>query len=175
MVLTSDNCLTGSDRVAEASLEIDADIFVNVQGDEPLIDPKTIKKVIQGKQNHPNHVVNCMSRLHKEEDSNNNKIPKVICDLEDNLIYVSRNPIPGSKNNSTYNYLKQLGIYAFSKNQLNEFYSTSKTPLESMEDVEIIRCIEKGIKVKMIEIDEVSYAVDYPEDIEVIEKSIDNG
>lgn len=170
VIITSDSCLTGTDRVAEASYEINADIFVNVQGDEPMIDSGDIKNAIKLKQDNPNHVINCMSKLHKDEDASDIKIPKVICDLNNNLIYSSRNPLPGSKKYKVNNIMKQVCIYAFSKKQLQEFYDTKKTPLENYEDIEIVRCIEKGIKVKMLEVDKVSYAVDYPEDIKVIEK-----
>jgi 3-deoxy-manno-octulosonate cytidylyltransferase (CMP-KDO synthetase) len=170
VIITSDSCLTGTDRVAEASYEINADIFVNVQGDEPMIDPDDIKNAIKLKQDNPGYVINCMSKLHKDEDASDKKIPKIICDLNNNLIYSSRNPLPGSKNSQVDNVMKQVCIYAFSKKQLQQFYDTKKTPLEKYEDIEIVRCIEKGIKVKMLEVDKISYAVDYPEDIKVIEK-----
>jgi len=169
VVITSDLCLTGTDRVAEASYEINADIFVNVQGDEPMIDPDDIKKAIKLKQDNSDYVINCMSKLHKDEDPFDKKIPKIIYDLQNNLIYSSRNPLPGSKDSKVNNVMKQVCIYAFSKNQLHQFYDDKKTPLENYEDIEIIRCIEKGIKVKMMEVNKVSYAVDYPEDIKVIE------
>ena len=169
VIITSDSCLTGTDRVAEASYEINADIFINVQGDEPMIDPNDIKKVINLKQDNPDHVINCMSKLHKDEDASDKKIPKIICDLDKNLIYSSRNSLPGSKESQVNNIMKQVCIYAFSKKQLHQFHDNIKTPLESHEDIEIVRCIEKGMKVKMMTVDKVSYAVDYPEDIKVIE------
>ena len=172
VVITSDLCLTGTDRVAEASYEIDADIFINVQGDEPMIDPNDIKKAIKLKQDNPDYVINCMSKLHKDENPEDKKIPKIICDLQDNLIYSSRNVLPGSKESHTSNIFKQVCIYAFSKNQLHQFYDTKKTPLENQEDIEIVRCLEKGIPVKMLKVNKVSYAVDYPEDIITIENML---
>ena len=172
VIITSDSCLTGTDRVAEASYEINADIFINVQGDEPMVDPDDIIKVIKLKQDNPNYIINCMSKLHKDEDALDKKIPKVICDLNNNLIYSSRNPIPGSKNSQVNNIMKQVCIYAFSKKQLHQFYDTKKTPLEDYEDIEIIRCIEKGMKVKMVEVNKISYAVDYPEDIKIVENEL---
>lgn len=172
VVITSDNCLTGTDRVAEAAKEIEADIIVNLQGDEPMVDPKDIIKVIEAKKNNPKHVINCMSVLHKDENPNNKKIPKIICDLNNNLLYSSRNPIPGRKDGDGKNIMKQVCIYAFNKSHLEDYYSENKTPLESQEDIEIVRFLEKGVSVKMIEIDKVSYAVDYPEDIKIIEKII---
>ena len=172
VVLTSDNCLTGTDRVAEASKEINADIFVNLQGDEPMVNPKDILRVIEEKKSNPNHVINCMSTLHKNEDQDNKKIPKVVCDLNNNLLYSSRNPIPGRKERKGENIMKQVCIYAFNKFHLEEYFSNIKTPLEYQEDIEILRFLEKGISVKMVKVDKVSYAVDYPEDINVIEKMI---
>ena len=172
VVLTSDSCLTGTDRVAEASREINVDIFINVQGDEPMIDPEDIKKVIHLKKNNPSHVINCMSQLHSDENSNDKKIPKVVCDLQDNLLYSSRNSIPTRKSEDSKRIMKQVCIYAFSKEQLDKFYNSSKTPLEFEEDIEIIRCLEKGIPVKMLKVNKVSYAVDYPEDVKIIEKML---
>ena len=172
IVITSDNCLTGTDRVAEASKEIDADIFINVQGDEPMVDPNDIIRVIETKKNNPKSVINCMSKLHKDEVATDKKIPKVIFDLNDNLIYSSRNPIPGKKEGDSTIAYKQVAIYAFSMAQLNNFSQDKKTPLENEEDIEINRFIEKGIPVKMLRVTKVSYAVDYLEDIKIVEREL---
>jgi len=172
VILTSDNCLTGTDRVAEASQEINADIFINVQGDEPMIDPQDIIKVIEAKQSNPTHVINCMSNLHHNESVSDKKIPKVVCDINNNLLYSSRSAIPGTKEGNSKDIMKQVCIYGFSRDQLNKFKTNIKTPLESQEDIEILRFIEKGIPVKMVKVDKVSYAVDYPEDIKIIENEL---
>jgi 3-deoxy-manno-octulosonate cytidylyltransferase (CMP-KDO synthetase) len=171
VILTSDSCLTGTDRVAEASLEIDADIIINIQGDEPLLEPSDIHKVIEAKLQYPNHIVNCMSYLNQHENVEDKKIPKVITNLNDELIYISRNPIPGTKTGNGDNPKKQVCIYAFNREHLKQFSSFGKkTPLEFEEDIEILRFIEMGYKVKMVVLDNESYAVDYPEDINIIEK-----
>lgn len=169
VILTSDSCLTGTDRVAEAAMEIDADIIINIQGDEPLLNPDDIKKVIEYKSHYPDHVINCMANLTKYEDVKNKKIPKVITNLEDELIYMSRNPIPGTKTGNGSNPKKQVCIYAFNREHLQSFSSNKKTPLEAQEDIEIIRFLEMGQKVKMVMLDNVSHAVDYPEDIKIVE------
>lgn len=171
VILTSDSCLTGTDRVAEAALEIDADIIINIQGDEPLLDPSDIETVINTKLKYPNHIVNCMSYLNKHENVEDKKIPKVITNLNDEMIYISRNPIPGTKFGNGDNPKKQVCIYAFNREHLKEFSKIGKkTPLEYQEDIEILRFIEMGYKVKMVMLDSESYAVDYPQDIDIVEK-----
>ena len=173
VILTSDSCPTGTDRVAEAALEIDADIIINIQGDEPMLDPKDIKKVIDYKLKYPNHVINCMSYLGKGEEVENKKIPKVITSLNDELLYSSRNPIPGTKTGNGINPKKQVCIYGFNREHLKAFSNqTKKTPLEYDEDIEIIRFLEMGYKVKMVHLNNQSYAVDYPEDIKIIENKL---
>ena len=176
VILTSDNCLTGTDRVAEASFEIDADIFVNVQGDEPIIDPEDIIKAIDCKKRNPTAVINCMSKLHSDEDCDDKKIPKIVCDKSNYLLYASRNALPGNKSGTSKNVMKQVCIYAFGRSELENFYNQKdKSPLEYQEDIEILRFVENGIKVKMLEVSHVSYAVDYEEDIATIERLIENG
>lgn len=170
VILTSDSCLTGTDRVAEATLEIDADIIINIQGDEPMLDPQDIKRVIQAKLDNPAHVINCQAYLSANEDVENKKIPKVITNLQDELIYSSRNPIPGTKTGNGKYPKKQVCIYAFDRDQLSAFTSqVQKTPLENEEDIEILRFIEMGYKVKMVEVKGNTVAVDYPEDILEVE------
>jgi len=170
VILTSDSCQTGTDRVAEAAMEIDADIIINIQGDEPMLDPSDIQKVIDYKILYPNHIVNCMAYLNKHEDVEDKKIPKVITSLDDELIYISRNPIPGTKSGNGSNPKKQVCIYGFNREHLSEFAKMGKkTPLEFEEDIEIIRFLEMGHKVKMVMLDSDSHAVDYPEDIEIVE------
>jgi len=173
VILTSDNCLTGTDRIAEASLEIDADIIVNVQGDEPMINPNDILKAIEAKKQNPNCVINCMAPLNADENYNDIKIPKVVCNKNNILLYASRNALPGSKSGKSENVMKQVCIYAFNKTDLINFASNKKTPLEYQEDIEILRFIENGIPVKMLKVDHTSYAVDYPEDISIIERKLD--
>lgn len=170
VVLTSDSCLTGTDRVAEAALEIDADIIINIQGDEPMLNPDDIKKVIECKLANPDHIVNCMAYLNSREDVEDKKIPKVITNLQDELIYMSRNAIPGTKTGNGSNPKKQVCIYAFNREHLQAFTSvSSKTPLEAQEDIEIVRFLELGYKVKMLTVDSNTHAVDYPEDIAIVE------
>ena len=173
VILTSDNCKTGTDRVAEAAMEIDADFIINVQGDEPLLSPLDINKVIQAKIDYPEHIINCMAYLNKHENVDDPKIPKVIANLKQELIWCSRSPLPGTKQGKSDNPLKQVCIYGFNREHLKDFSSYGKkTPLEFQEDIEIDRFIEMGNKVKMVMVDNVSHAVDYPDDIAIVEDLI---
>ena len=174
VIYTSEKCFTGTDRVAEASNKIDADIYINVQGDEALLDPNDILKCIELKMKNKNSVVTCKALLNHSEDPFNKNTCKIATDLNDNLLYVSRNPIPASKTGVLGNMYKQICIYAFSKNHLNEYYNygikNGKTPAESYEDIEIIRFLELGINVKVIEVEGGTMAVDWPEDVKEVEE-----
>ena len=96
-VMTSKNCLTGTDRLAEVAKKIVADIYVNVQGDEPLVNPKDIKKIINLKKKYPNEVINAYTKIEKDENPKSINKPKVIFTEDKRLIYISRKTLPGFK------------------------------------------------------------------------------
>lgn len=173
VILTSDDCKTGTDRVAEASIEIDADIIINIQGDEPMLNYNDILRVIEYKKNNPSFIINCMSDLNSDEDIYDKKIPKVVVDENDNLLYISRSAIPGNKSEKIKKGKKQICIYAFDKKSLKDFYfRKNKTSLEFEEDIEILRFLEMGHKVKMVKVNGDTYAVDYPSDIKIVESKL---
>jgi len=172
-IMTSQNCLTGTDRVYEASKEIDADIYINVQGDEPLIDPNDIKELMLKSTENPDAIFNAMSEIKTEEDFRSTSVPKVVCDLDNNLLFMSRSPIPINKSNNFVKAYKQVCIYAFPKKSLELFATISeKTPIENIEDIEILRFLEMGIPIKMVKVSHSSIAVDYPDDIEKVENAL---
>ena len=173
VIMTSDSALTGTDRVAEASEEIDSDIIINVQGDEPLLNPNHIKRVIEEKIKYPNYVIGCMSRIESYEKVTDLKMPKIIVNLQNELMYCSRGAIPSSKHGPGENAKKQVCITACNKDELKKFYERSKigkTPLEWVEDIEINRFLELGMTVKMVEVEGSTYAVDFLEDVEIVER-----
>jgi len=165
-IMTTD-CPSGTDRVAQASRLMEADIILNVQGDEPLLNPNDIERVIEHKKKHMDSVVNCMSKIDSEEANNVNTI-KVVTNYENDLIYMSRSPIPATKVGLSDNTYKQVCIYAFTKEQLEKFYKMKKTLLELDEDIDILRFLEMGINVKMIETFGTTQAVDIPEDVDKV-------
>mgnify|MGYP001063210087 CR=1 FL=1 len=173
-VMTSSKHLTGTDRLAEVSRKIDADIYVNVQGDEPLVNHLDIKKIAKLKLESPETIINAMTYISDDEEPNSVHIPKVIVNLNNELLYLSRLSIPGSKmGNNDFKYLKQVCIYAFSKQELEVFFRHPlKTPLEQQEDIEILRFLELGYTIKMVHLDTSSLAVDVPEDIKKVENAL---
>lgn len=173
-VMTSEDCLTGTDRVYDFSKKIEADIFINVQGDEPLINYKDILKIAEVKKKNYNYVVNGMCDLSEGEDPNNINIPKVLVNKDNNLIYMSRLPIPGVKSldkSGLPKFKKQVCIYAFSLNDLKAFGSmTEKANYENYEDIEILRFFDLNIPIKIVETSGSSLAIDVIEDVSKVEE-----
>lgn len=172
VVRTSSDVLTGTDRLAQAAEKIDADIYINVQGDEPLVDPKDILKVRDKKLNNMENVINGFSYVSTKEDPHSVNIPKVIANEKNELIYMSRIALPGykDKKEAPKRYKKQVCIYAFTKQELQDFYNFGrKSNLEQCEDIEILRFLELGKTIKLVETQPGSLAVDVPEDVKKVE------
>lgn len=172
IVMTSKKCLTGTDRVAEASKKIKSNIYINVQGDEPLIKTTDIKKILSAKKKNPNHVICGYSEISRREKPESVNIPKVILNKKFELVYISRALIPSSKKKlRNFKFLKQVCIYAFNKKELNKFYKMRKKAyLENIEDIEILRFFDLGIKIKMVKLSNNTIAVDERKDIRKVEK-----
>lgn len=175
VVMTPPDCLTGTDRVAEANKILKFDYVVNVQGDEPLIDSKKFKEFINFFKSNKASCINCYSMLTEAEDPNSINVPKVVFSESKKLLYISRSPIPISKSGKSNQAFKQVCIYGFNKEALSEFgLKQKKTPLENIEDIEILRLLEKGYSVQMYEFNSVSHAVDIPDDIGIVENLLRN-
>ena len=175
VVMTSNKCPTGTDRIAEAATKIEADIYINVQGDEPLLNPADIVTIIETKKMHPNEVINGYSKIGDNEDPKNVNIPKVIFNENQQMVYMSRNLLPGTKTKEFVppNYYKQVCIYAFSKKELNDYAEFGrKGTLELYEDIEILRFLDIGLNIRVVETKSASLAVDVPEDVIRVEEEI---
>jgi len=174
-VITLDSHPTGTDRLSEVAKSIEADIYINIQGDEPTVSSSVIKVIAEQKLNNQEYVINAMAKLADIEDPNNINIPKVIATEGGDMIYMSRQAIPGFKaiENKPKDYYKQVSIYAFNREQLLAFGEFNrKSVIEKSEDIEILRFLELGIRIKMVEVEGNSYAVDVEEDIAVVEKRL---
>jgi 3-deoxy-manno-octulosonate cytidylyltransferase (CMP-KDO synthetase) len=174
-VMTSATALTGTDRLAEAASQIEADIFINVQGDEPLVNPADILNIGDAKAANMEKVINGYSWVSGQENPNNVNIPKVITNERNELVYMSRVALPGYKNpeNAPERYKKQVCIYAFTGEELGAFQLFGrKSELEYCEDIEILRFLELGKRILMVETQPGSLAVDVPEDVAGVEAAL---
>lgn len=168
----------GSDRIAEAVENMDVDIVMNVQGDEPFIDMVSLEKLIQVFESDLSSEIDLASlkvELTDEEEIQNPNNVKVITDLQDFAMYFSRSQIPFQRNAEVETkYFKHIGVYAFRKSALLDFYYTPKTPLESSEKIEGIRYLEVGKRIKMVETKSAVIGIDTPEDLKKAIKVLDN-
>ncbi|MFY7669596.1 3-deoxy-manno-octulosonate cytidylyltransferase [Tenacibaculum sp. MEBiC06402] len=168
----------GSDRIAEAVEDMNVDVVVNVQGDEPFIDKVSLEKLINVFHEDVNKEIDLASlkvKMNEKEEIENPNNVKVITDINNFAIYFSRSVIPYHRDkdiNATY--FKHKGVYAFRKEALMDYYTTPMTPLEATEKIEAIRYLEVGKKIKMIETSVESIGIDTPADLEKALKIIRN-
>jgi 3-deoxy-manno-octulosonate cytidylyltransferase (CMP-KDO synthetase) len=159
----------GSDRIAEAVMDMDVDIIVNVQGDEPFTDRESLAGVLEVFKNDVDKEIDLASLMVKitdEEEINNPNTVKVIVDNRNFALYFSRSPIPYPRaKNETTVYYKHKGIYAFRKRALMDFQRLPMLPLEATEKIEAIRYLEYGKKIKMVETTVSGIEIDTPEDL----------
>lgn len=174
--MTSDNCLTGTDRLVEISKKYDYDLYVNVQGDEPIIDPKAIGQIVglYHKFSNEYHVFNLYKVIFDEIQIKRNTIVKVVVNENNEAMYFSRLPIPYTNSNSPPDFKQHIPIYGFTKHALNSFSSVGKTLNEKYEDVELLRFLDLGMKIKMQETFADSISVDVPSDVKKVEYFLKN-
>jgi len=173
-VMTPDSCPTGTDRLAAAAETLSADLYVNVQGDEPLVEPDDIQRVISAAQDYPDTVLNAYCQIGEEADYFSLTVPKVVCRPDGRLLYMSRGPIPGNKEGIYSRGWKQVCIYAFPPAALRDYASQpTKTVLEAEEDIEVLRFLELGYEVQMIPVSKSSIAVDVPDDVARVERALE--
>ncbi|MCX7177005.1 MAG: 3-deoxy-manno-octulosonate cytidylyltransferase [Proteobacteria bacterium] len=173
VVMTPRNCLSGTDRVACVAREIPADVYVNVQGDEPVAEPADIRAIIEAALLHPGEIINGWCPIESEELFRSPTIPKVVLRDDGRLLYMSRSPIPTDKSLGFVTARRQVCVYAFPREALFRFAAMQvKTELEQIEDIEILRFLEMGYEVRMIPLSSRSVAVDIPADIARAEAAI---
>ena len=160
----------GSDRIAEAVRDMDVDIIVNVQGDEPFTERESLSSVLQVfSDDHYKEIdlASLMTRITNWEEINNPNTVKVIVDTRNFALYFSRSPIPYPREEAMQpSYYKHKGIYAFRKSALMDFTRLPMQPLEAAEKIEAIRYLEYGKKIKMVETSATGIEIDTPEDLE---------
>lgn len=173
VIMTSSAHRTGTDRIGEVAEKIKADLYVNIQGDEPMIEPETIKAAIKPfYTNNDLELTNLMTEIKDPLDVLNCTVPKVITNKEGIGIYLTRAAAPYPKGSQKGHYYKQVCVYGFTPNAL-KFYCDygkqyGKAKIEEIEDIEILRFIENGYKVQYIEVDSNTVAVDTQKDLDKV-------
>lgn len=158
---------SGSDRIAEAAKEMNADIIVNVQGDTPFIKREPLEKLLQQFNDPSVQVASLMQVLTKQEEINDPNFVKVVVDKNMNSLFFSRSVIPYPRDQDVpVVYYEHIGVYGFRKQALIDFTHWSITPLEATEKIECLRYLENGIPLRMVIVDYMGIEIDTPEDLE---------
>ena len=172
-VLTRADHRTGTDRVAEVAAHIPADIYINVQGDEPLISPDTIDVVVSAMLEDPEiQLATPCIALNDANDVLDPNIVKVVLDFDGNALYFSRAPIPwvrDAKSGVAVSHWKHLGLYAFRHDALVEYPTLPPGQLEPIEQLEQLRWLENGFRIRVVETVHEAISVDVPADVERVE------
>ncbi|MGA2430201.1 MAG: 3-deoxy-manno-octulosonate cytidylyltransferase [Candidatus Acidiferrum sp.] len=165
---------TGTERVAEVAAHVEGDIFVNVQGDEPLLDPAAVDTAVAALLEDPQAAVATVATPIKiPGDIMDPNVVKVVLDFDDNALYFSRAPIPWVRDTGStiqVRHLKHLGLYAFQREALLEYPTLPQGELERIEQLEQLRWIENGTKIRVAEVEHDAVSVDVPEDVARVEK-----
>jgi 3-deoxy-manno-octulosonate cytidylyltransferase (CMP-KDO synthetase) len=170
VVMTSSEHRSGTDRVAEAARDIEADVIVNVQGDEPLIQPEALSALISPFRDNPDIPMTTLGTTTDDrEEVESPNTCKIVLDNEANGLYFSRAPIPYYMKGKG-GYLRHIGLYAFRRDFLFTFAGLPPGPFEKVESLEMLRAIEHGFKIRVIVGGFNSIGVDTPEDVEKIEE-----
>ena len=178
-VMTRSDHESGTDRIAEAVQDMDVDIVVNVQGDEPLVDPSTIDQAVQALIDHPEaSIATAKHSIQQWEDIHDPNVVKVVTDAENRALYFSRSPIPYIRGKSTdeigeCTYWQHVGLYVYRKEFLVRFPQLDVTPLEDLEKLEQLRALENGYAIVVVETQHKSIGVDTPEDLERVREMVE--
>jgi 3-deoxy-manno-octulosonate cytidylyltransferase (CMP-KDO synthetase) len=170
---------TGTERVAEVAAHESGDVFVNVQGDEPLLDPAAVDTAVDALLEEPQAAIATVATPIKTPgDIMDPNVCKVVLDFDENALYFSRAPIPWVRDNAgkvQARHLKHLGLYVFRRDALLEYPTLPQGELERIEQLEQLRWLENGWKIRVAEVEHDAVSVDVPEDVARVEKLLTPG
>lgn len=172
--MTRSDHRTGTERIAEVAVQEQGDIFVDVQGDEPLIDPVTIDAAVGALlEEPPAQIATVATLIRHANDIMDPNVVKAVLDFDDNALYFSRAPVPWIRDTQQkvhVKYWKHLGLYVFQREALLEFPTLPQGELERIEQLEQLRWLENGWRMRVAEVPHDSVSVDVPEDVTRVEK-----
>ena len=180
VIITKSTHQSGTDRIGEAVSAIDCDIVINVQGDEPFIEPSLIEALVNSFSNSDISMSSAMSKINNIKDLQNTNVVKVVTDLHNNALFFSRSLIPFPRDVKEISIAKEvlekgqfyrhIGIYGYRKDFLLKFVNMEQSYLEKVEKLEQLRALENGFKIKMIEANSSLIGIDTREDYEEVLK-----
>jgi 3-deoxy-manno-octulosonate cytidylyltransferase (CMP-KDO synthetase) len=178
VLMTSSHHLSGTDRVAEAAREINADIIINVQGDEPLLNPDSINQAVAPLLADDTVVMGTLAHhLTDIDDANNSNVVKVVTDKQGFALYFSRLPIPFNReqngDRTPSGVLRHIGLYVYQAGFLQKFAKLAPTQLEQLENLEQLRALEHGYKIRVVSISQEVIGVDTPEDVVKVQEILE--
>jgi len=158
---------SGTDRIAEVALHLDADIFINIQGDEPFVQKQPLEQLLALFQNPSTQVGSLVQELKRSEDIQDPNFVKVALSLSHNALLFSRNPIPYIRDTQApVNYYEHIGVYGFKKEALAQFTQWEMSPLEKVEKIECLRFLENDMRIAMAITNYMGIEIDTPQDID---------
>jgi 3-deoxy-manno-octulosonate cytidylyltransferase (CMP-KDO synthetase) len=176
VIITKSTHQSGTDRIGEAVSAIDCDIVINVQGDEPFIEPSLIEALVNSFSNSEISMSSAMSKINNVKDLQNSNVVKVVVDHHNNALFFSRSLLPFPRDVKEisiakealekYQFFRHIGIYGYRKDFLLKFVNLEQSYLEKVEKLEQLRALENGFKIKMIEAESSLIGIDTQEDYE---------
>lgn len=173
-IMTSVDNKTPTDRIYEVSTKIDADYYISINGDEPLISPTVVEKVIPKNKKEKPYVANLMTPIDNPVEAVDPTNLKIVTNDKGEGVYISRAAIPYPKGSMDFEYMKHVGVYAFDKEALKFYHDTKRGSLETVEDIDLLRYIENHVNIDFIKVKSNSLSVDTPKDLEEIRRIIAN-
>lgn len=175
-ILTSPDHLSGTDRLAEVARGLEAGTYVNIQGDEPLVDPRDIDALVEKLRQDPSvDMATLRSPIRKREDLENPNVVKVVCDQAGDALYFSRSPIPHRMGGDLTGTYRHLGLYAYRRAFLLEITAAAPGALERLERLEQLRVLETGRGIRVLDAVGPSIGVDTPADLERVRRLLEHG
>lgn len=175
VVMTNSDIKTSTERLYEVAKKVESDLYICVNGDEPLVDYKIVEKIIPSSyEKNGIFVSNLMTKIKTSPAVVDFTNIKVVTDKRDMALFFSRSPIPYPKSSLDYDYYKHIGILIYNYKALEFFATTKRGKLEDIEDVNEIRFLENGIPIKMVKVDAETLSVDTPKDLEEVKKVMKN-
>lgn len=170
--MTSTSHKTSTERAFEIANKVQSDLYIVINGDEPLIDPNVISQIIPQSIPDTMYVGNLMTKIKTASETVDFTNIKVVTDENSNAIFFSRSPIPYPKASLDYDYYKHVGVLIYDYNALKFFSETGRSKNEAIEDINELRFLDYGIRIKMTEVNSHSLSVDTPKDLEYVRKEI---